>query len=117
MGVYLLPQVNVGLLYDCSIQEVLLSVAGMHPHRQAVAEVVASSGVRGKDAAGARVVMTGRDPARLGAARDRLLAATGVSAEAAVPAILEGGDPDSVRAAVARALDLVLLQSRRLIQG
>jgi malonyl-CoA reductase/3-hydroxypropionate dehydrogenase (NADP+) len=55
--------------------------------------------------AGARVVMTGRDPARLGVARDRLLAATGVSAEAAVPAILEGGDPDSVRAAVARALD------------
>jgi malonyl-CoA reductase/3-hydroxypropionate dehydrogenase (NADP+) len=55
--------------------------------------------------AGARVVMTGRDPARLAEARDRLLAATGVSPEAAVAAILEGGDPDSVRSAVARALD------------
>jgi malonyl-CoA reductase/3-hydroxypropionate dehydrogenase (NADP+) len=55
--------------------------------------------------AGARVVMTGRDPARLAAARDGLLAATGAAPEAAVPAILEGGDPDSVRAAVARALD------------
>jgi malonyl-CoA reductase/3-hydroxypropionate dehydrogenase (NADP+) len=56
--------------------------------------------------AGARVVMTGRDPARLAAARDRLLAATGAAPEAAVAAILEGGDPDSVRSAVARALDV-----------
>ncbi|MEM6857505.1 MAG: SDR family oxidoreductase [Pseudomonadota bacterium] len=51
---------------------------------------------------GAFVIMTGRTESRIAAARDALIEDTGVSPERVSTAVLDGGDPDSIRAAVAR---------------
>ena len=51
---------------------------------------------------GAFVVMTGRTQERIEAAREALIADTGVSPERIDTAILDGGDPDSVRTALAK---------------
>ena len=51
---------------------------------------------------GAFVVMTGRTEERVKAAREALIAETGVAPERIDTAILDGGDPDSIRAAMAR---------------
>ena len=50
---------------------------------------------------GARVVMAGRARERMEAARDALIAETGVSATRVHVAVFDGGDPDSVREALA----------------
>lgn len=49
---------------------------------------------------GAFVIMTGRTPERIEAARDALIEATGVPAERVDTAILDGGNPDSIREAL-----------------
>ncbi len=49
---------------------------------------------------GAFVVMTGRTPERIEAARKALIADTGVSPTRVDTAILDGGDPDSIRSAL-----------------
>ncbi len=49
---------------------------------------------------GAFVIMTGRTEDRIKAARDQLIADTGVSPERIDTAVLDGGDPDSIRAAM-----------------
>ena len=49
---------------------------------------------------GAFVVMTGRTKERIEAAREALIADTGVAAERVETAILDGADPDSIRAAL-----------------
>jgi malonyl-CoA reductase/3-hydroxypropionate dehydrogenase (NADP+) len=49
---------------------------------------------------GATVVMTGRDPARLEAARARLLEATGAEPKRLRAVVMDGAVPDSVRAAL-----------------
>ncbi|MEE4289476.1 MAG: SDR family oxidoreductase [Erythrobacter sp.] len=51
---------------------------------------------------GAFVVMTGRTEARIKAARDALVEETGVAPERIDTAVLDGGDPDSIRAAMAK---------------
>lgn len=51
---------------------------------------------------GAFVIMTGRTQDRIDAARAALIADTGVSASRVETAILDGGDPDSIRAALAK---------------
>ena len=51
---------------------------------------------------GAFVVMTGRTEERVKAAREALIAETGVAPERVDTAVLDGGDPDSIRAAMAR---------------
>ncbi|MEM7690514.1 MAG: SDR family oxidoreductase [Pseudomonadota bacterium] len=51
---------------------------------------------------GAFVIMTGRTAERIEAARDQLIEDTGVAAERISTAVLDGADPDSVRAAVAK---------------
>lgn len=51
---------------------------------------------------GAFVIMTGRTAERIEAARAQLIEDTGVAAERISTAVLDGADPDSVRAAVAR---------------
>ncbi len=50
---------------------------------------------------GAFVIMTGRTQDRIAAAREALIAETGVSPERVSTAVLDGGDPDSIRAAMA----------------
>ena len=56
-------------------------------------------------AEGATVVMTGRTEARLAAARDAVLAETGVDSARLPGAILDGAVPGSVRAGMAAALE------------
>lgn len=51
---------------------------------------------------GAFVIMTGRTEDRIKAARETLIADTGVSPERIDTAVLDGGDPDSIRAAMAK---------------
>ena len=51
---------------------------------------------------GAFVIMTGRTAERIEAARDQLIEDTGVAAERISTAVLDGADPDSVRAAIAK---------------
>lgn len=51
---------------------------------------------------GAFVVMTGRTEDRIKAAREQLIVDTGVAAERIDTAVLDGGDPDSIRAALAK---------------
>ena len=51
---------------------------------------------------GAVVIMTGRTAERSEAARDQLIEVTGAPAERISTAVLDGADPDSVRAAVAK---------------
>ena len=51
---------------------------------------------------GAFVIMTGRTADRIEAARTSLIEDTGVAAERISTAVLDGADPDSVRAAVAK---------------
>ncbi|MEL7519664.1 MAG: SDR family oxidoreductase, partial [Pseudomonadota bacterium] len=51
---------------------------------------------------GAFVIMTGRTADRIEAARTALIEETGVAAERISTAVLDGADPDSVRAAVAK---------------
>ena len=51
---------------------------------------------------GAFVVMTGRTEDRIKAAREALIADTGVAAERIDTAVLDGGDPDSIRTALAK---------------
>jgi malonyl-CoA reductase/3-hydroxypropionate dehydrogenase (NADP+) len=50
---------------------------------------------------GAIAVMTGRTPARIEAAREAIIAATGCADTQVATAILDGADPDSVRAGIA----------------
>jgi len=50
---------------------------------------------------GATLVMTGRTRERIEAAREAVLADTGAPAEQVTTAVLDGGDPESVRAAMA----------------
>ncbi|MEM1134025.1 MAG: SDR family oxidoreductase [Pseudomonadota bacterium] len=51
---------------------------------------------------GAFVIMTGRTQERIAAARDALIADTGAPPERISTAVLDGGDPDSIRAAMAK---------------
>ncbi|MFN7173448.1 MAG: SDR family oxidoreductase [Thermaurantiacus tibetensis] len=53
---------------------------------------------------GAIVVMTGRTPSRIQAAREAVLAATGAHPEQVATVVLDGADPDSVRAGVAEVV-------------
>ena len=53
---------------------------------------------------GATIVLTGRDRTRVDAARDAALAATGAPADRAMSVVLDGGDPASVRAAIAEVV-------------
>ena len=54
---------------------------------------------------GATVVMTGRDPDRLEAARTRVLQAAGAAESQAAALRMDGADPEQVRAAIAAAID------------
>jgi malonyl-CoA reductase/3-hydroxypropionate dehydrogenase (NADP+) len=54
---------------------------------------------------GATVIKTGRDPARLDAARTRILAATGADGKRLWSVVMDGADPGSVRAALRAALE------------
>jgi malonyl-CoA reductase/3-hydroxypropionate dehydrogenase (NADP+) len=54
---------------------------------------------------GATVVMTGRDPDRLEAARARVLEASGAAESQAAALRMDGADPEQVRAAVAAAIE------------
>ncbi|MEM7781277.1 MAG: SDR family oxidoreductase [Pseudomonadota bacterium] len=51
---------------------------------------------------GAFVIMTGRTQDRIDAAREAMIEETGVSQERVDTAVLDGGDPDSIRAALAK---------------
>ncbi|MEO1220567.1 MAG: SDR family oxidoreductase [Pseudomonadota bacterium] len=51
---------------------------------------------------GAFVVMAGRTEARISKARDKLIEDTGAPSERVDTAVLDGGNPDSIRAAVAK---------------
>ncbi|MDJ0686533.1 MAG: SDR family oxidoreductase [Alphaproteobacteria bacterium] len=54
---------------------------------------------------GARVIMSGRSKERMEAAREAVLADTGAPAGQVHTAIFDGGDPDSVREALAKAAE------------
>ena len=51
---------------------------------------------------GAFVIMTGRTQGRIKAARDAVIEATGVAPERVDTAVLDGGDPNSIRAAMVK---------------